>query len=43
MTLKIAEIGMNHMGSEKYFLKYFKLPAPTLRVSPKLKFYPFFI
>lgn len=27
----------------KYILKYFKLPAPTLRVSPKLKFYPFFI
>ena len=25
MTLKIAEIGMNHMGSEKYFLKYLKL------------------
>jgi len=27
----------------KYFFKYLKLPAPTLRVSPDLKFYPFFI
>tara|TARA_B100000780_G_scaffold4586_1_gene3702 strand:+ start:61483 stop:62370 length:888 start_codon:yes stop_codon:yes gene_type:complete len=27
----------------KYFLKYLKLPAPTIRVSPKFKFYPFFI
>ena len=25
MTLKIAEIGMNHMGNERYFLKYLRL------------------
>lgn len=25
MTLKIAEIGMNHMGNEKYFFEYLKL------------------
>ena len=27
----------------KYIFKYFKFPAPTIRVSPDLKFYPFFI
>ena len=27
----------------KFFLKYVKLPAPTIRFTPELKFYPFFI
>ena len=25
MTLKIAEIGINHMGNERYFLEYLRL------------------
>ena len=27
----------------KFILKYYKLPAPTIRVAPKLKFHPFFM
>lgn len=27
----------------KFILKYYKLPAPTIQVAPKLKFYPFFM
>ena len=27
----------------KFILKYYKLPAPTIQVAPKLKFHPFFM
>ena len=43
MTLKIAEIGMNHMGNEKYFLKYLrllpkKIDGVTLQIPKKESF-----
>ena len=27
----------------KHWLNYFHLPAPTIRISPKLEFYPLFL
>ena len=27
----------------KFILKYYKLPAPTIQISPKINFLPFFI
>ena len=27
----------------KYWFNYFHLPAPTIRISPKLEFYPLFL